>query len=94
MPLDGQGTKLVPNESRERGMKAPNKKDQNLEKLVSLAKPLISEEGWEKGVIPLGSEANDVFLELLNYLGISHKMVTKSNQNLLLKLIKAALSQD
>ncbi len=49
MPLDGQGSKLSQNESRERGMKAPNKKDQNLEKLVSLAKPLVSQEGWEKG---------------------------------------------
>ena len=56
MPLDGQGTKWVPNESRERGMKAPNKKDPNLEKLVSHAKPLVSQEGWEKGVIPLGLE--------------------------------------
>ncbi|MDG2469176.1 MAG: tyrosine-type recombinase/integrase [Pirellulaceae bacterium] len=56
LPLSGPVTKLSQNESRERGMKAPNKKDQNLENLVSLAKPLISEEGWEKGVIPLGLE--------------------------------------
>ena len=43
VPLDGQGTKWVPNDSREGRMKRPKDKTQILEKLISLANPLNSE---------------------------------------------------